>query len=66
MCRAVPAGESPEGGITVSIDAATLDTDRANPEALIAAVDSALYHGKRHGRNCVHHAGRLALGATGA
>ena len=42
--------------VTVSIGAATLDLESADPSSLIAAADEALYAAKRGGRNRVVHA----------
>lgn len=57
--RAVADGEWRERGITVSVGVASLTTPNGEGSALIHQADAALYHSKKSGRNCVHHASEV-------
>ena len=53
--------------ITVSIGVTTMATANGDGMALVKEADAAMYHSKKNGRNCVHHAGQFNEGAgTGA
>jgi diguanylate cyclase (GGDEF)-like protein/PAS domain S-box-containing protein len=57
--KAVADGEWRERAITVSVGAATSLETLGDGSELVAAADAALYHSKKCGRNCVHHANKL-------
>jgi diguanylate cyclase (GGDEF)-like protein len=45
--------------ISVSIGVATMAAANGDGMALVKEADAALYHSKKNGRNCVHHAGQF-------
>jgi diguanylate cyclase (GGDEF)-like protein len=45
--------------ISVSIGVATMATANGDGMALVKEADAALYHSKKNGRNCVHHASQF-------
>ncbi len=50
--------------ITVSVGVATLNDPHGCESMLVDQADAALYHSKRTGRNCVHHANQIQLAAS--